>query len=147
MLRDTIARIRKRRAKASGSTADVQQLADMLQNNLQHTVPKIALSDTGKTEFVPISDIIYMESNGSYTNFFLKDSRHFIRSKNLKYFEDALMRYPQFIRVHKSFIVNRDQIRAYRKSSQELEFYNGAVVPMSLGYRVFIEQLGDRFVP
>jgi two-component system LytT family response regulator len=144
VLRDTIARIRKRRT--ANQTTNVQQLAEILQANQQNAAPRIALSDTGKTEFVPISDIIYMESNGSYTVFYLADKRHFIRSKNLKYFEDTLMQYPQFMRVHKSYIVNRDQIRAYRKNSQELEFFNGSVIPISLGYRTFIEQLGSKFI-
>ena len=144
MLMDTVARIRKRRM--TGMTAGVQQLTDALQRNLQTSEPRIALSDTGKTEFVPIGDIVYLESNGSYTLFFLKDKRRFVRSKNLKYFEDALAQYPQFMRVHKSFIVNRDQIRAYRKNSQDLEFFNGAIAPISIGYRTLLEQLGDHFI-
>ena len=145
VLQDTIGRIRKRRM--TDLNAGVQQLADTLQRNLETVVPKIALSETGKTEFVPIADITYLESNGSYTTFFLKDKRRFVKSKNLKYFEDALVQYSQFMRVHKSYIVNRDQIKAYHKISQELEFLNGATVPMSIGYRAFIEQLGSHIVP
>ncbi len=141
MLRDTIARIRKRR------TAGAKQLAGMLQQSAQNSVPRIALSDKDKTEFVPLSDIVYLESSGSYTIFFLKDKRRFIRSKNLKYFEETLMQYRHFIRIHKSYIVNRDQIKAYRKSSQELEFLNDEILPVSIGYRTFIEQLGSRFIP
>jgi two-component system LytT family response regulator len=145
MLMDTISRIKRRRM--TGINAGVQQLADTLQRNLESVVPRIALSETGKTEFVPIADIAYLESNGSYTTFFLKDKRRFVKSKNLKYFEDALVQYSQFMRVHKSYIVNRDQIKAYHKNSQELEFLNGATVPMSIGYRAFIEQLGNHIVP
>ena len=144
MLKDTMARIRKRRTV--NLAANMRQLADMLQHNLQDSVARIALSDTGKTEFVPITDILYMESSGSYTIFFLNDKRQFIRSKNLKFFEDTLIAYPQFMRVHKSYIVNRDQIKAYRKNTQELEFFNGATVPISIGYRTLLEQLGNRFI-
>ncbi len=142
---DTIARIRKR--KATDLNVGVQQLADTLQRNLEATVPRIALSEAGKTEFVSITDIAYLESNGSYTIFFLRDKRRFMKSKNLKYFEDALMPYAQFMRVHKSYIVNRDQIKAYHKNNQELELVNGAIIPMSIGYRAFIEQLGSHIVP
>lgn len=144
MLRDTMARIRKRRT--ANLATNMRQLADMLQHNQQDSVARIALSDTGKTEFVPITDILYMESSGSYTIFFLNDKRQFIRSKNLKFFEDTLIAYPQFMRVHKSYIVNRDQIKAYRKNTQELEFFNGATVPISIGYRTLLEQLGNRFI-
>lgn len=140
MLRDTIARIRKRRATVTPKIVPPQP-------ETQQGVPRIALSDKDKTEFVPLTDIVYLESSGSYTIFCLKDRRRFIRSKNLKHFEEALMQYGHFIRIHKSYIVNREQIKAYRKSSQELEFLNDDVLPVSIGYRTFLEQLGDRFIP
>lgn len=142
MLIDTIYRIRKRKAAAAG----VKQLTDTLQQTLQSSTPRIALSDMNKTEFVPIDDIVYLESSGSYTNFYLEDKRHFVKSKNLKYFEDMLMKYAQFVRVHKSYVVNSHHIRAYRKSSQELEFFNGILVPVSIGYRALLDQLGNRFI-
>lgn len=143
-LRDTIARIRK--SKEIVTATGIQQLANTLQQALSSTMPKIALSDLNKTEFVPMEDITYLESNGSYTVFHLKDKRHFVRSKNLKYFEDAFMKYPQFIRVHKSYVINRDQVRAFRKNSQELEFFSGATIPVSIGYRNLLEQLGNHFL-
>lgn len=139
-LRDTVARVRKRKERST--TKDLRQLTDALQR-LQPVVPKVALTDTNKTEFVPIDEITYLESSGSYTVFHLKDKRHFVRSKNLKHFEDTFAAYPQFIRVHKSYIVNRDQVRAFRKNSQELELVNGATVPVAIGYRNLLEQLGQ----
>lgn len=142
MLIDTIYRIRKKKTAAAG----VKQLTDTLQQTLQATAPRIALSDMNKTEFVPIDDIVYLESSGSYTNFYLEDKRLFVKSKNLKYFEDALMKHVQFVRVHKSYIVNGHHIRAYRKGSQELEFFNGTVVPVSIGYKALLDQLGNRFI-
>ena len=128
------------------NAAGMQQLADTLQQALLPVVPRIALSDMSKTEFVSIDDITYLESNGSYTVFHLKDKRHFIRSKNLKYFEDALMTYPKFIRVHKSYLINRDQVKAFRKGSQELELFSGAMVPVSIRYRSLLEQLGHHLI-
>lgn len=144
MLRDTVARVRKR--KEQTAMPGIRQLADTLQQALSPVVPRIALSDTSKTEFVSIDDITHLESNGSYTVFHLKDKRHFVRSKNLKYFEDAFIAYSQFIRVHKSYVINRNQVKAYRKNSQELEFFSGAVIPVSIGYRTLLEQLGPHLI-
>lgn len=143
-LQDTVTRIRSRKEKAN--TSGLQQLADKLQQALVPSVPRIALSDTAKTEFVPISDIAWLESKGSYTVFHLKDKRQFTRSKNLKFFEDALMAYPQFIRVHKSCMINRDEIRAFRKNSQELELFNGDHIPVSIRYRSLLDQLGHDLI-
>ncbi|MFA6059084.1 MAG: LytTR family DNA-binding domain-containing protein [Taibaiella sp.] len=144
VLQETMDRIRKR--KEMNNATGMQQLANTLQQALLPVVPRIALSDMNKTEFVSIDDIAFLESNGSYTIFHLKDKRHFIRSKNLKYFEDALMAYPKFIRVHKSYVINRDQVRSFRKSTQELELFSGAIVPVSIRYRSLLEQLGHHLI-
>jgi two-component system LytT family response regulator len=144
MLQETVTRIRNR--KETANATGIQQLADKLQQALVPAVPRIALSDTSKTEFVPISAIAWLESKGSYTVFHLEDKRQFTRSKNLKYFEDALMSYPQFIRVHKSYLINRDQVKAFRKNSQELELFNGDNVPVSIRYRSLLDQLGHDMI-
>jgi len=143
-LRDTVARVRKR--KEAVPSADLQQLSDKLLQALSPASPRIALSDMHKTEFVYLDDIAYLESNGSYTVFYLKDNRNFVKSRNLKYFEDAFMAHPRFVRVHKSYVVNRDQVRAYRKQSQELELFGGAVIPVSIGYRLLLEHLGHALI-
>ena len=144
MLIDTIERIKKR--KEAGSLTELQRLTSSLHHILQPLPSKILFSDAVKTEFVAIDDITYLESNGSYTIFHLADDRHYTKSRNLKYFEDTLQAYPQFVRVHKSFIVNKKHIKAYKKSNQYLELSNGAMVPNAIGYRDLLEQLGDDII-
>jgi two-component system, LytTR family, response regulator len=144
MLIDTIDRIKKR--KAAGTLTELQQLTSALHSTLTAVPPRISLSDTSKTEFVAMDDIAYLESKGSYTAFHLGDGRQYTRSRNLKYFEDALLEYPRFVRVHKSFIVNKTHIKAYRKSNQYLELLNGTTVPMAIGYRALMAELGDHLI-
>lgn len=144
MLTDTMLRIRKR--KESGTLADLQQLTSALQSSLQSAPSRISLSDTNRTEFVAIDDIAYLESKGSYTTFHLADGRQYTRSRNLKYFEDALQEHGRFVRVHKSFIVNKTHIRAYRKNNQYLELFSGVTIPTAIGYRALVAELGDHLI-
>ncbi|RYZ21293.1 MAG: response regulator transcription factor, partial [Sphingobacteriales bacterium] len=112
-LRDTISRVAKRRTSAN--VQPERQFRE--QAAVAPAVPRVALSDSGKTSFVSMGEIEYLESRGSYTAFHLCDQRSFVRSKNLKFFEDALMAYPAFVRVHKSYIVNRDRACLFRKGT------------------------------
>lgn len=144
MLMEAMDRIHKR--KEIMAVADIRNLAHALQHPQPAAPSKIALSDNNITRFVPVDEIAYLESKGSYTIFHLEDRQRYTKSRNLKYFEDALSQHTQFVRVHKSFIVNRKHIKAYRKNGQDLELFNGSVVPMSIGFRAFIEQSGDQFI-
>jgi len=144
VLMETMDRIRKK--KETAAAAGLQHLTHTLHHSLLAPPPKIALSDNNATRFVSLDEIAYLESKGSYTIFHLQDRQRYTKSRNLKYFEDALQPHTQFVRVHKSFIVNRRQVKAYRKASQDLEFFNGEIVPMSIGYRAFMEQSGDHFI-
>lgn len=135
MLIETIYRMKRR--KETTTATDMRQL----------TPPsKIALSDIHSTQFVSLDDIAYLESNGSYTVFHLRDKQRYTKSRNLKYFEDALGEHTRFVRVHKSFIVNKAHIKGYRKSDQHLELFNGAVVPAAIGYRALVAHLGDHLI-
>jgi two-component system LytT family response regulator len=144
MLVDTIDRIKKR--KEANASIDLQRLTNTLQNTLQVLPSRIPLSDNNKTEFVAIDEIAYLEGKGSYTVFHLADRRQYIRSRNLKHFEDALQEYPRFVRIHKSFIVNKTHIKAYQKNNQHLELFNGITLPTVIGYRTLITQLGDDLI-
>lgn len=144
MLVDTIDRIKKR--KEANAPVELQRLTNALHNTLQVLPSRIPLSDNSKTEFVAIDEIAYLESKGSYTVFHLADRRQFTRSRNLKHFEDALQEYSRFIRIHKSFIVNKTHIKAYQKNNQHLELFNGVTLPTVIGYRTLIAQLGDDLI-
>ncbi|NND16824.1 MAG: response regulator transcription factor [Eudoraea sp.] len=59
------------------------------------------------------SDILYCKADDNYTEIFLADKKHLV-SKTLRYFEEALEAYP-FVRIHKSFLVNVNEIVKYHK--------------------------------
>jgi two-component system LytT family response regulator len=65
----------------------------------------IQISGSGKNQMVSISEVLYIESQGTYSIFHLVSGRLVVSSKNLGYFESILPK-DTFFRIHHSIIVN-----------------------------------------
>lgn len=74
----------------------------------------IAIPSMKKVKFINLKDLIYLESEGRYTTFYLKDGNKIISSKNLGEYESFLGDY--FFRIHNRYIINLRQIRYIDKS-------------------------------
>lgn len=68
----------------------------------------IKLKDSIRTYYFPMSDIIYLQAEGSYTIFYTNKGKVCI-SKNIKYWEKCLPG-NQMVRCHKSYVVNLEHI-------------------------------------
>jgi len=92
---------------------------------------KIVLKDKYGMQVTPLKDIIRMEAENSYTQFFIKNQKPLIISKPLKDYEKILPQ-EQFFRCHKSHIVNLDYLLRYDKREDEvLIMQDGSKVPVS----------------
>jgi len=80
----------------------------------------LKISFNGITKTIPLEDIIHLKACSSYTQFFIKGySIPFLKSKPLKYYQQQLNN-DQFIRVHKSHLVNRNFIQSFHLNSKRL---------------------------
>jgi two-component system LytT family response regulator len=75
---------------------------------------KIVLRTADKFHFIKVSDIIYCESDGNYTNFWLEGGNKVMISKSLKEYEEILTEYG-FFRPHKSYLINLAYITGFEK--------------------------------
>ncbi len=75
---------------------------------------KIVLKTQESIYVTKISDIIRCESDGNYTMIFLNNQKKILISKTLKEYDELLKEYG-FIRVHKSHLINIDNIVKYEK--------------------------------
>jgi two-component system LytT family response regulator len=92
---------------------------------------RIALPTLEGLFFVKVSDIVYCESSGPYTHFFLKQPEKIMTSRHLKEYEDLLSEY-NFFRIHKSYLVNLQEIQKYiRGDGGQLIMSNGAALSVS----------------
>lgn len=96
-----------------------QQTLQVLMQNLKqlrsNDNPTITLSVADGMEFIPLRSIIRLEAAGAYTNFFLKDGKKIMVSKNLKEYEMMLGDH-DFMRVHNSHIINMNEVKRLVKS-------------------------------
>jgi two-component system, LytTR family, response regulator len=99
------------------TTAPIQRLVKTLDENPEF-LQRIAVKSRHKVTVVPTDDIIYLEAEGDYVMIHTRESKH-LKEKTMKYFETHLDP-AQFIRIHRSYIVNArfiDRIEYYDKET------------------------------
>lgn len=91
---------------------------NLLKDNLSaNTTSKIAISTINAIKFVETSKILFMKADGAYTQIFLLDDSVITSSKSLKYYEEVLDHLANFMRCHKSYIINLNHVTEYVKSN------------------------------
>ena len=106
---------------------------DNLLKNLdpeQLVVRKISISTTDKIHLIDVDDIIRCESDNYYTKIFFKDGNKLLVSKTLKEMDQKLEEY-DFVRTHKSHLVNMRCIKNFIKDEMMVVMTDGTKVPVS----------------
>jgi two-component system LytT family response regulator len=99
------------------SLPPLPQQLEILMQRIHHngsSVNKIALPTMDGLQMVLIADIISCESDDNYTVFLLKNKKKVVVSSTLKEVEEILEEH-HFIRVHRSYLVNLNEIEKYQK--------------------------------
>ncbi|MDZ4669017.1 MAG: response regulator [bacterium] len=91
-------------------------LAALKENLNGEGAKKIAINTVNSVRFVDISKILYLKADGAYTQFLLADESLITASKGLKHYEEILIEQQQFMRCHKSYLVNLSYVNEYVKS-------------------------------
>jgi two-component system LytT family response regulator len=133
-----------RRAAAAVNTP--QQTAQLLEtagaSPLQSN--RIVVKINGKIKIIPVQDIHYLEAADDYVKIITQEGA-FLKNKTMAFFEQTLDP-QQFSRVHRSFILNVNQvtrIEPYEKENHLAILRNGARVPVSkTGYPKLKAALG-----
>jgi len=84
--------------------ADLNQLFDWIKK--VQTPDKIGVRFNNKTHFLPINDILYLQSDGQITYFFTLKNGRFIGNKILKKYSDILEKDHGFLKIHNRYLVN-----------------------------------------
>lgn len=108
---DAVSRVRGRLAAAQPAAGE-NQLAALLAA-LPATAPqpatRVRVQDDGRTFFVPVASIRFLEADGNYVVLHTPDAQHRIRATLSGLLErlDA----SRFVRIHRSTVVNLDALR------------------------------------
>ncbi|GAA4063794.1 LytTR family DNA-binding domain-containing protein [Flavobacterium cheonanense] len=104
-------------------------LAENIQNEF---FEKIAVPSGNTLILINISDIVYIKGEGSYSEIYMQSKIKHMVSRNLKNFEEILLKDKRFLRTHKSYIVNFDEVVSFNKSDGGwLDMKNGNSIPIS----------------
>ncbi|OQY02557.1 MAG: DNA-binding response regulator [Bacteroidetes bacterium 4572_117] len=107
-------------------------------------IRRIVVKSGHKIVFIPVEDVIYLESEDDYVMIYTKTGKH-LKQATMKYFEKALNP-SNFFRIHRSFIVRIDQIKQIEpfESGRFIAILqNGAKLSISKsGYKNLKEKLG-----
>lgn len=93
--------------------------------------------------FMNFEDIFLVQSSSNYTCFYTRDQQKVVISKTMKEFEPFLNE--QFLRVHKSYIVNTDYIRFLNTTRKKLQLSVRELTQLT-NDEPFIQYLGDLII-
>ena len=92
---------------------------------------RIALPIKEGIVYLAISDIVRVESDGSYSTFYSMGDKKYVVSKNLGEYEN-LLPVSEFFRSHKSHLINIKKVKKFLKTDGNfVEMEDGSVVEIS----------------
>ena len=109
-----------KRAKEEFNKAENREKVQNLISNSEIDDPndrKLAIKCIDAIKYLKINEISHFMADGSYTKIVLIDGKTILASKMLKHFEETLKGFPQFLRIHRSSMINTKFVEEYQYSS------------------------------
>lgn len=129
---------------AQAETALSKPIESILNFNNSEFETRVVVKHLGNIKIIQTSDIIYLEAYDDYVKIHTHE-QIFVKKKTMNYFEQAFNS-KQFVRVHRSYIVQVNQITKMEQSDKETTLAilkNGTKIPLSkTGYPKLKEVLG-----
>ena len=91
----------------------------------------IFLPDGKHKTKIPVDEMIYAHAEGNYTTF-ITTTKKIVLRKCLKEVSETILTNKKFIRIHKSYLINKDAIQA--RSASNILLNNGENVPLGRAY-------------
>ena len=123
--------------QAQKSTDNIKVLLENI-NRPPAESPKIILSTFEKINVIKVDEIIRCESDNYYTMFYFTNGKRLLVSKTLKEHDELLSEH-NFIRPHKSHLINVKYIKSYLKTDGGVILMeNGSKIPVSRRKKEYI---------
>jgi two-component system LytT family response regulator len=91
---------------------------------------KLKINSDDKMVFLNPAEILYCESDGSYSRIITENDGVVYISKKLKYLEEMLPA-ELFFRIHNSYLVNLQKVSVYEKNTSKVLLTSGISLPVS----------------
>ncbi len=132
----------KRHLKSNNSIFD--EKLENLKKYIKNDIEKIVLPSSDGLQVVKLDDILWLEADGPYTIFHIKNKNKLVVSKSLNTYQE-LLEDKCFIRTHNKFVVNLKYVKRFSKGSGgEIEMENGTMIGVSVRKKQdFLSKLKD----
>ncbi len=100
-----------RKQQQQGSSEAMTAFLEQLKHN--GVAKKIPLTSDNTVQFVPVHEIIRIESLSNYSTVYFTSRAKLLVAKTLKEFEDQLLPH-NFLRVHHSHLINLEHVIGYK---------------------------------
>lgn len=91
---------------------------------------RILINTISDCQIIKTSSILYGKAEGSYTRLVLINSKDILVSRNLLWLENTINS-TNFIRLHKSYLVNMEYISHIFQARCMISLFNGNEIPYS----------------
>jgi two-component system, LytTR family, response regulator len=111
--------------------------------NIERNVDRIVVKEASKIFIIPVEDVVFIESAGDYVIVYTYE-RSYVKNYTLKQYELCLP--DNFVRVHRSSIINIDfvkEIQAYNKECHIIIMKNGKRIKTSRSGSSNLKQILD----
>lgn len=113
----------------------IEKLHSAVEEKVMRTIPevrrKIELFANGRTHFIPLNDIVYLEAAGAYTVVYRESGQRLVVSRNLKSLMvelgDGL-----FCRIHNSCAINLSKVESCSYAAKSCVLTSGTEVKMAI---------------
>lgn len=95
----------------------------------------IFIKQQGLSRQITISDIIMMEADSNYTRIHLHSGGYILTSKTLKSWIEKIGTCSDFVRPHRSFLVNRSHILSYQSNPRKIILTGNKEVPLARSFK------------
>jgi two-component system LytT family response regulator len=142
LLNQAIDRVRQRQAEKY--TLEQLQIAlETFHRGREKKLPRrIAVSTSRGLEMMTVEDILYLDADLNYTDIHflhLGKKNKVTASLHLKVYEEHFEPYPEFMKVHRSHIVNLMLVDRYLKGDSALVMRDGSMVPVARAHKETVE--------
>lgn len=110
----------------------------------EEKIERVAVKSGSRITVIPIDEVQYIAADGDYVFVVNLEGRAFLKERTMRFFEAALPD-KEFVRIHRSFIVNINQIAKIENADKvhEVVLKSGKTIRTSIaGYRNLKNVLG-----
>lgn len=124
------------------TASSMQERLEALKANLEEDrIKKIVIPMTDGLKFIKIPDIAFIQAKGAYAEINFKDKTKLLTSKVLRFFEQTLEPEADFVRIHRSSLVNISYVSTYNKGKSEVVLENGTTLAVSNSKKSVMEKV------